>query len=139
MNSLEVRSAGEPRWIAAWTDNHLHILARHDGRDVSATRSESMNEHESSESRAEPAESPQATSEQTPHIPVQLDFEIGAVTTNLRELNRIEPGYIFELPGRLEGSNVAIRANGRHVGNGELVAVGETLGVRLTEWRSDGF
>jgi type III secretion protein Q len=139
MNSLEVRSAGEPRWIAAWNDNRLHILARHDGRDVSAIRSESMNEHESSESRVEPVENPQATSEQTPHIPVQLDFEIGEITTDLRELNRIEPGYIFELPSRLEGSNVSIRANGRHVGNGELVAVGETLGVRLTEWRTDGF
>jgi type III secretion protein Q len=133
MNSLQLRSAGEPRWIAAWNDDHLHILARHDGRD---SRSEPMNEHESSEPHVEPAES---VSEHTPHIPVRLDFEIGEVTTNLRELDRIEPGYIFELPSRLEGSNVAIRANGRHVGNGELVAVGETLGVRLTEWRTDGF
>jgi type III secretion protein Q len=80
-----------------------------------------------------------ATSERQVPIPVQLDFEIGEVATNLRELNRIEPGYIFELPSRLEGANVSIRANGKRVGTGELVAVGETLGVRLTEWRTDGF
>ena len=33
-----------------------------------------------------------------------------------------------------EGANVTIRANGRVAGQGELVAVGDTLGVRLLSW-----
>ena len=36
--------------------------------------------------------------------------------------------------GPLEGANVTIRANGQAVGRGEVVAVGDTLGVRLLWW-----
>ena len=38
------------------------------------------------------------------------------------------------LAGPLEGANVTIRANGQPVGHGEVVAVGDTLGVRLLWW-----
>ena len=70
-------------------------------------------------------------------IPVALEFELGAIDTSLRELAQIEPGYVFDLPLQLDHATVTIRSAGRRVGRGELVAVGDTLGVRLTEWFAD--
>ncbi|WP_101926131.1 MULTISPECIES: type III secretion system cytoplasmic ring protein SctQ [Luteimonas] len=67
-------------------------------------------------------------------LPVQVDFDLGQVELTLGELAGLQPGYVFALPAHLEGANVAIRANGRVAGQGELVAVGDTLGVRLLSW-----
>lgn len=67
-------------------------------------------------------------------LPVRVEFEIGQVELSLGELADLQPGYVFALPANLEGANVVIRANGRATGRGEVVAVGETLGVRLLSW-----
>lgn len=67
-------------------------------------------------------------------LPVQVAFEIARLEMRVGELSALQPGYVFALPARLEGANVTIRANGEAVGQGELVAVGDTLGVRLLSW-----
>lgn len=67
-------------------------------------------------------------------LPVQVAFEIAQLEMRVGELSALQPGYVFALPARLEGANVTIRANGEAVGQGELVAVGDTLGVRLLSW-----
>lgn len=67
-------------------------------------------------------------------LPVRVEFEIGQVELSLGELADLQPGYVFALPANLEGANVVIRANGRASGRGEVVAVGDTLGVRLLSW-----
>lgn len=67
-------------------------------------------------------------------LPVQLSFDIGRVEIGVGELASLQPGYVFALPSHLEGANVTIRANGRDAGRGEVVAVGDTLGVRLLAW-----
>jgi type III secretion protein Q len=87
---------------------------------------------------ASEAREPPASTSAPPKIPVALEFELGAVDTSLRELAQIEPGYVFDLPLQLDHAVVTIRSAGRRVGRGELVAVGDTLGVRLTEWSLDG-
>ena len=68
------------------------------------------------------------------NLPVRIDFEIGQLELALGELADLQPGYVFALPSHLEGANVVIRANGRATGRGEVVAVGDTLGVRLLSW-----
>lgn len=68
------------------------------------------------------------------NLPVNLEFELGQVQMSLGELANLQPGYVFALPAQLEGANVTIRANGRVTGRGEMVAVGDTLGVRLLSW-----
>ncbi|MDH5822035.1 type III secretion system cytoplasmic ring protein SctQ [Luteimonas sp. RD2P54] len=67
-------------------------------------------------------------------LPVQVAFEIGRLEMRVGEVSALQPGYVFALPAHLEGSNVVIRANGEAVGQGEVVAVGDTLGVRLLNW-----
>ena len=89
---------------------------------------------------SETRETPAATAalSSAPKIPVALEFELGAVDTSLRELAQIEPGYVFDLPLQLDHAVVTIRSAGRRIGRGELVAVDDTLGVRLIEWSVDG-
>jgi type III secretion protein Q len=43
----------------------------------------------------------------------------------------MKPGYVLQLPMRLEDARVVIRANGVRIGHGELVAVGDVLGVQV--------
>ena len=68
-------------------------------------------------------------------LPVQVAFEIGRQEMPIGRLAELQPGYVFPVPSQLEGANVTIRANGEAVGQGELVSVGDTLGVRLLSWK----
>ncbi|MBJ6979143.1 type III secretion system cytoplasmic ring protein SctQ [Luteimonas sp. MC1895] len=81
-----------------------------------------------SEASAAPASDPARS------LPVQVEFELGRTEMSIGELADLQPGYVFPLATPLEGASVTIRANGRIAGRGELVAVGETLGVRLLSW-----
>jgi type III secretion protein Q len=71
-------------------------------------------------------------------IPVRIEFAIGEITLPFGELERIEPGYVFELGRAIDGASVDIRANGRRIGRGQIVAIGDTLGVRITDCGADG-
>jgi type III secretion system YscQ/HrcQ family protein len=71
-------------------------------------------------------------------IPVSLDFDLGNLAVPLGELATLKPGYVFELPNSLDSVRVVIRANGTRVGHGELVAVGDVLGVQLLALETDG-
>ncbi len=64
-------------------------------------------------------------------IPVSLDFDLGNLAVPLGELAALKLCYVFELPNSLDSVRVVIRANGTRVGHGELVAVGDVLGVQL--------
>jgi type III secretion protein Q len=72
------------------------------------------------------------------NLPVVLDFDVGTLRVPLAELALLKPGYVFQLPGRLENAQVVIRANGKRIGRGELVAVGDMLGVQLLVIDADG-
>ncbi|MBJ7575618.1 type III secretion system cytoplasmic ring protein SctQ [Luteimonas sp. MC1828] len=88
-----------------------------------------MTDHEAS-----PTAPDAAPADPARRLPVRLEFELGRTELSVGELADLQPGYVFPLATALEGANVAIRANGRDVGRGELVAVGDTLGVRLVSW-----
>ena len=96
-----------------------------------------MSETEQQDGGAPPDEAPAtpaATTDPARSLPVQLGFELGRTEMSIGELADLQPGYVFPLAAALEGSNVTIRANGRVAGRGELVAIGDTLGVRLLSW-----
>jgi type III secretion protein Q len=66
-------------------------------------------------------------------IPVRIEFAMGEIEVPFGELERIEAGYVFELGRAVDSASVEIRANGRRIARGQLVSVGDTLGVRITE------
>jgi len=65
-------------------------------------------------------------------IEVRIDFELSRISLPLGELRNIRPGYSFELDVPAPGS-VRIVSGGREIGRGELVRIGDRLGVRVTE------
>ena len=71
-------------------------------------------------------------------IGVTVDFELGSTSLPLGELANLKPGYVFEIAGNLNQVRVVIRANGMRVGYGELVAVGDVLGVQLLALETNG-
>ena len=105
------------------------------GRSVpSPTFNEDVQMSEAESDGGAPSEATPAAPDPARALPVQLGFELGRTEMSIGELADLQPGYVFPLAAALEGSNVTIRANGRVAGRGELVAVGDTLGVRLLSW-----
>jgi type III secretion system YscQ/HrcQ family protein len=66
-------------------------------------------------------------------LPIALRFEAGSVSLPLAQLASVRPGFVFELPHGLGQSSIRVFANGVAVGRGELVRIGDVVGVRLTQ------
>ncbi|SOE96846.1 type III secretion protein Q [Burkholderia sp. D7] len=64
-------------------------------------------------------------------LPVQ--FEIDTVAMPLAQLSSLGPGYVVELPVPFAGARLRLVAHGRTIGYGELVTVGDHLGVRIIQ------
>jgi type III secretion protein Q len=64
-------------------------------------------------------------------LPVQLTFEVGRSEITLGELRALGAGSVLEL-GRSVAEPIRISAQGRPVGQGELVDVEGAVGVRVT-------
>lgn len=64
-------------------------------------------------------------------LEISLTFELGRQAIDLRTLRSMAPGRVFDLGRDPEGS-VDILANGKRIGTGEIVRVGDTIGVRAT-------
>lgn len=65
-------------------------------------------------------------------LPVRLVFEVGRKDLALEELRSMGVGGLVPLD-RPASSAVQIFANGRRIGAGEMVMIGEQLGVRVTQ------
>jgi flagellar motor switch protein FliN len=63
-------------------------------------------------------------------IPVTVVIEAGCVQMTMEQLLQLEPGNLLELNIRPE-NGVDLTINGKIVGKGELIKLGETLGVRV--------
>jgi type III secretion protein Q len=63
-------------------------------------------------------------------LPVQ--FEIDSVALPLAQLAALRPGYVIELAAPVLDTPVRLVTHGQTVGYGEIVCVGEHLGVRIT-------
>lgn len=64
---------------------------------------------------------------------LEIRFDVGEQRCALSELQSIQPGHVFRLEVPVETAPVQLRIGGRLVGRGQLVAVGDQLGVRLVE------
>lgn len=63
-------------------------------------------------------------------IGIRVSFDLGERSLTLAELRMLAPGYIFEL-GRDLRRSVTIRANGKVIGEGELVDIEGQTGVSV--------
>ena len=65
-------------------------------------------------------------------VPVELSVEIGRTTMTIRETLEIGPGAIIALQ-KMTGEPVDLLVNGRRIARGEVVAIDEEFGLRVTE------
>ncbi len=86
-----------------------------------------------------PAEAPQPAAqsggpnlEAILHIPLEVSVELGRVEMPLHELARLGRGAVVDMQ-REASAEVEVLANGVVFARGEVVAVGDRLGVRITE------
>ena len=64
-------------------------------------------------------------------IPVRVIFELGRVDLPLKQLAALAPGSLVPLVRPLDEA-LDIVANGRRIGHGTIVRIGDSLGVRIT-------
>lgn len=64
-------------------------------------------------------------------LEVKLVFEMGRMTLSVAELGKLDAGHVFEL-NRVPDQAVDIFVMNRQIGTGELVMVGDKIGVRIT-------
>lgn len=140
LGKLDMRVVGAGAggaWQASWHDGRVHIDAAIDPsteplRSPTMTDSDDTPPHAAASGANAPAADPLA------QLPVRIDFTLGELELPLAKLSQLEPGYVFNLVDNLDTARIGIRANGRRVGSGRIVAVGDTLGVQLEGWESDG-
>lgn len=65
-------------------------------------------------------------------LDVTLRFEAGTLKLPMDRLAQVPPGYVFELRKPLDRQVIEIFANDRAVASGELVLIGDAVGVRVT-------
>jgi flagellar motor switch protein FliN/FliY len=65
-------------------------------------------------------------------VELTVTVELGRVRLPLRDLLRLQEGTVVELD-RLAGAPVDVLANGTPVARGDVVVVGDELGVRISE------
>jgi flagellar motor switch protein FliN len=66
------------------------------------------------------------------NIEVKLTVEVGGTKISIRDLLKLNDGSVVELE-RLAGEHLDILVNGTLLAKGEVVLVGERLGIRFTE------
>ena len=104
-----------PSWHVDITDSQIQLL---DPIDLSTYQETKMNYQENENNYD--------------HLPFKVSFEINERTFSLKELKELQQGYTLELPqGNMQ--HIQIKANGRHIGEGELVKVNEHSGIRITK------
>lgn len=80
------------------------------------------------------AKDPKGASELSPNVrslPITLSFELGRHVLPLEDIESLQEGFTFELNTSLN-EPVSIRANGKVIGRGEVLQIGEQVGVRVT-------
>jgi type III secretion protein Q len=89
-----------------------------------------MNEADTDTSADRPSAGTAAEPLDDLEIPVR--FELDTVALALADLEALRPGYVLELAVPLSRASVRLVAFGQTIGHAELVAVGDTLGARIT-------
>lgn len=67
------------------------------------------------------------------HLDLPLKIEIDTVALPVSQLSALRTGYVLELPTSVRDARLRLVTYGQTIGYGELVAVGDHLGVRLVE------
>lgn len=77
-----------------------------------------------------PVSETESTGPNVSDLPLQISFRIGEAALSIGEIETMASGALIPVPGGPDAT-LEILANGRKIGLGELVAIGETRAVRV--------
>ncbi|KXF75049.1 hypothetical protein ATN84_20390 [Paramesorhizobium deserti] len=100
-------------------------------------RKSNQNQGTIMESKSRASGKPQAEDVDLNDLPVELVFEIGRRELSLGEIRQLGEGSLLLTSPGVDGA-VDILANGRRIGKGDLVKIGEGLGVRVVRIAENG-
>ena len=66
------------------------------------------------------------------HVPVQLTAVVGSVALSIEQLFALKKGEVLTMAESLDAP-ITLHLNGKAVARGELVAVEDHFGIRITE------
>jgi type III secretion protein Q len=69
-------------------------------------------------------------------LEIPVTFDLGQLTVPLQDLERLQPGHLFDLPCEAANATVNLRVSGTLVAEGTLVVIGKRLGVRIASIRN---
>ena len=69
-------------------------------------------------------------------VPLEIEVELDRVEMKIGALLDLDVDSILEMP-RSAGENLDIYIGGRLVGFGEIVIIENTMGIRITDFRSE--
>lgn len=140
----------KPLFQARLKESHLTILdfAYHEEEETMNEEDEAFDGEAKEETMAEAIEA-EDTEEQQEHlwakggeqppldtlvaaaeVPLTLTVEVGRLHVTMQKLLELQPGNVLELPVRPE-QGVFVMLSGKRVAKGELIRIGEVLGVRI--------
>ena len=64
-------------------------------------------------------------------IPITIQLEVSRFNVSLEELARMEPGY--KLPIDINPRIIHLVSSGKTIGKGEIIEIGDTIGVKILE------
>ncbi len=65
-------------------------------------------------------------------VPLEVSVELGRTSRTIKEILDFAPGTVVEL-NRLAGEPIDVLVNGKYVAKGEVVVIGESFGIRITD------
>jgi type III secretion protein Q len=130
------RAAGPAVVVDAELGGGLRLAGLADGTRITLQnpRDDLMNRNPDPAAGAEPHDAAELPIDRLDALEVTLRFEVGDLQLSLGDLRNLRPGHVFELGQPLNRSPVRILAHGNLLGKGTLVAVGDRLGVRVSEF-----
>lgn len=127
--------AGTALAIAAWGTPgliRLHAPAQFDGHTLVITKEPTMSDD------LDPVRADDALADDQAQNPIEIgeldlpvQFEVDTVALPLSQLCALRPGYVLELPTPVADAQLKLVTHGQTIGYGELVTVGEHLGIRI--------
>ncbi len=69
-------------------------------------------------------------------VPIEIEVELDRVDLKIGALLDLDVDSILEMP-RSAGENLDIYIGGRLVGFGEIVIIENTMGIRITDFKSE--
>jgi flagellar motor switch protein FliN/FliY len=69
-------------------------------------------------------------------LSIDVEVQIDKRSMTLRQILELESSSVIKLP-RSAGENIDILVGGTVIGHGEVVASGDTVGIRITDFREE--